>query len=53
MRRWLWAKIFVGAFGLVLGGTEGTSAQPTSEGRPHKWLAVEKVSRISSLTVSS
>ena len=41
MRRWLWAKIFVGAFGLV-GGTEGTPAQPTSEGRPHKWLAVEK-----------
>jgi hypothetical protein len=42
MRGWLCAKIFVGAFGLVLGGAEGTPAQPTSEGRPHKWLAVEK-----------
>src|SRR6516164_1922347 len=37
MQRRFWA---VAVFGLVLGGA--ASAEPTSEGHPHKWLAVEK-----------
>jgi hypothetical protein len=42
MRRWFWATVFASVSGLVVGGAEGTSTQPTSEGHPHKWLAVEK-----------
>jgi hypothetical protein len=42
MRRWCWAIVFVGAFGLTSSGASSVSAQPTSEGRPHKWVAVEK-----------
>jgi hypothetical protein len=42
MRRWFWATVFASVSGLVVGGAEVTFAQPTSEGHPHKWLAVEK-----------
>ena len=40
MQRWVQATVSLCAFGLMLGRV--TSAQPTSEGEPHKWLAVEK-----------
>jgi len=40
MQLWFCTTGFLGAFGLILGGA--TAAQPTSEGQPHKWLAVEK-----------
>jgi len=34
--------VLASAFGLLLGGTHSPCAQPTSEGHPHKWQAVEK-----------
>jgi hypothetical protein len=37
-----WATVFACAVGLILSGAKGTSAQQTSEGHPHKWLALEK-----------
>src|SRR5579864_2591004 len=42
MRRWFLATVCAGTFGLILGGAGVASAQPTSEGHPHKWVAVEK-----------
>jgi hypothetical protein len=39
MRRWFLAAVAAGAIGLSLGGA---AAEQTSEGHPHKWLAVEK-----------
>lgn len=43
MRRWCSAMVFASAFGLILGCAGGVWAQqPSSEGHPHKWQAVEK-----------
>jgi hypothetical protein len=47
MRWWFSGLVAAGAVGLALGGADGARAQkpvdqPTSEGHPHKWLAVEK-----------
>ncbi len=39
MRQWLLATAFAGSLGLI---ASWAGAQPTSEGHPHKWLAVEK-----------
>ena len=41
-RNWAAALAGAGAFGLLLGVAEGAWAQQTSEGHPHKWLAVER-----------
>ena len=40
MRRWYWATAFT--LCVILSGGGRGSAQPTSEGQPHKWVAVEK-----------
>ncbi len=40
MKRLFRATVFATSFGPILAGA--AAAQPTSEGHPHKWLAVEK-----------
>ena len=42
MRQWFRAAVLAIACGMILGGARGSSAQQTSQGHPHKWVAVEK-----------